>query len=320
MQPLDMLGRLLAAGAGLVTLVWCAAAEPARIVHGQQIGTDDVGPAAAGYATLLPHPGGVIRDDQPTTFARPIASPASYDGFAVAGPHLLIEGMHFTGNLDIQTRLPVVIRGSVVRPRQKSHWGVLTRPEAGPVLILWSEAGAASAAGAPKDDSGAVGTGIDLRGRGGIVYRSRVSRAIDGIHVSGSDTHVIESLIDDLVFYDGAHNDGVQMLGQVAGVELVRNRIMNRNPQTSAVSLTGRGLVVAGNYLAGGGYALYGGSKGDASGSPPASDVSVLGNVFGRDYFTRSGHFGTVAYWDRRGGHANVWSGNRLSTGESVAP
>ena len=293
------------------------AEQIARVVHGRQIAASIVGPSAAGIKSLMSHPGGTIRDGQTLPFARQVAQAARYDGHAVNGPHLLIEGVHFTGSLDIQSSQPVVLRGVSVRPEAKSHWGLLTRPGSAPVLILWCEVRTGDAA---AGDAIPIGTGLDLRAAGGSVYRTHVSRVVDGIHVSGSDTAVVETLVDALAFFNGAHNDGVQLLGPVENVSIRRSRIMNPHPQTSAVSLTGRRLVVEDNYLAGGGYTIYGGSKGDATGAPAASQMQIARNVFGRDYFARAGHFGAVAYWDRSGANRSVWSANRFSTGEDVLP
>lgn len=288
-----------------------------RIDHGRQIAARIVGPAAAGMKPLARHPGSTIRDGQTYAFARQMAQAARYDGHAVPGPHLLIEAVHFTGSLDIQSSQPVVLRAVTVRPAGNSHWGVLTRPGSARVLILWCEIGPdGKAAGAES----AVDTGLDLRAAGATVYRTHVSRVVDGIHVSGSNTVIAETLVDALLFYDGAHNDGVQLLGAVEDVSILRSRIMNPHPQTSAVSLVGRRLTVEDNYLAGGGYTLYGGSKGDATGAPAASLMRIAGNVFGRDYFARAGNFGAVAYWDRSGANRSVWSTNRFSTGEEARP
>lgn len=295
-------------------------AEPAaRVGHGSQITASLVGPAAAGLKPVQQHPGGTIRDGQSYAFGRQVAQGAAYDGYSVSGPHLLVEAVHFTGNLDIQSSIPVVLRGVVVRPESKSHWGVLTRPGSAQVLILWSDVGAARAAGsAGAGEESAVGTGIDLRSAGASVYRTHVSRTVDGIHVSGPRTVITETLIDGLAFYNGAHNDGVQFMGPVEDVSILRSRIMNQHPQTSALSLLGKRVVVEANYLAGGGYTIYGGAKGDAT-SGPASELRIVRNVIGTDYFARGGNFGAVAYWDRTGA-SGTWSANRLSTGEEVRP
>ena len=47
-----------------------------------------------------------------------------------------------------------------------------------------------------------------------------------------------------------------------------------------------------------------------------ASIVIVTGNIFGRDYADKSGHFGPVTYWDK----ANTWRDNRFQDGTPVAP
>ena len=82
--------------------VMCAGAALAGPVkHGREIEPSNTGPSAAGYHDLQPADGGEIKDGRTYSFARAVAQTATYDGFEVSGPHLLIEGMAFTRPLDI---------------------------------------------------------------------------------------------------------------------------------------------------------------------------------------------------------------------------
>ena len=69
------------------------------------------------------------------------------------------------------------------------------------------------------------------------------------------------------------------------------------------------------NFLAGGGYAIYGGG---ALGNP-TSNIIIEGNRFGQLYYATSGQFGAAAYFNAKG-PGNVWSGNVWDkTGQTVA-
>ncbi len=292
-----------------------------QITHGQQISAEQVGPAAAGYHSLQgPFPGTEIRDGRSYPFAREIGASATYDGFAVTGPHLLIEGVRFDGPLDIYAKRPIVFRGVSIRTTKFAYWAAHTRPGNGAFYFLWSDAGAARTDGAPMDRTYALERALYLRGDNAFVHRSHLSRTADGIQLHGVGSHIAETLIDDLTYWDKDHNDGIQMLGRGSQATIVRNRIVNRNPQTSCLNLIGLDVRVENNYLAGGGWVIYGGANANGHGGGPTRNVVVRGNVFGRDAFPKLGNFGLVAYWDKSPGTGNIWEQNRTSDGKTVMP
>ena len=296
-----------------------APVAPRPIVHGENLGSKDVGPAAVGYTRLRgPFPGTEIRDGRAYPFAREVPATARYDGFEVAGPHLLIEGVAFDGPLDIYATKPVVLRGVSVRTSKAAYWAVHTRPQAGAFFFLWSEAGAARADGAPADRTYALDRALYLRADQATVHRSRISLTADGIQIHAVGAVVSETLIDDLVFWEKDHNDGIQMLGRGADVTILRSRIINRHPQTSCLNLIGDRVRVEDTYLAGGGWVIYGGANANGHKAGPARNVAVRNVVFGRAYFPRSGHFGPVTYWDK--GTGNIWERNRFDDGRPVTP
>ena len=251
-------------------------AEP--VAHGQSITRVNTGPAADGYKPSAPITGGEIRDGRAYPFAKDVAGPATYDGFKVKGPHLLIEGVAFSSTLDIWRSTPVVLRGVSLRPQGASPFALLTRPGAGPVYVLWSEAG-----GSDADKVHRVGAGIALRADKAVVYRSHMSKASDDISIT-------------------------------------RNRIINDNPQTSCLYLLGHRIAVADNYLAGGGWTIYGGARNNGHGGQGATQLHITGTVFGRDVFAKGGHFGPISYWDGAPALGNVWVNNRFSDGAPVKP
>ncbi|MBS0241041.1 MAG: hypothetical protein JSS20_02610 [Proteobacteria bacterium] len=259
-----------------------------------------------------------IKDETDLPFKRKVASSATYDGFTVEGPHWLIEHAQFSGPVGIMTRLPMVLRGVSIRPETKAPWALHTWPEAGRVLFLWSDAGASSTVGAPNDHVHHLERALYLRSERTTVYRSHIHSASDGIQLHAPHARVIETLIDGLVTWKGDHNDGIQMLGRGADLEVLRSRIDNQNSQTSCLNLIGDRVTVRDSYLAGGGWTVYGGASGNGHGAGTTKSVVFTGNVFGRDHFAKSGSFGPVAYWDHTRGSGNRWEKNRWSTGEPI--
>lgn len=280
------------------------------VAHGSEITREVVGPRAAGYAPGANFTGAEIRGETAPPFARKIEDAAAYDGFDVAGPHLLIEGATFTGPLDIYTPLPVVMRGVTVRLADGGHWAIHTRPGAGPFYFLWSEAGAAAGKSSPGS------TALLLRANDATVYRSHIAQASDAIHADAATAVITENLIDALVTHPGDHNDAIQIPPQARNISIERNHIHNRNPQTSCIYNSGSAITVRDNYLSGGGWVIYGGAKDNGHGGPGARDVRFTGNIFGLDYFPKSGHFGPVAYWDRTA----IWQRNRFAGGRAIEP
>ena len=141
----------------------------------------------------------------------------------------------------------------------------------------------------------------------------------DGMQVHGVATRVIETLIDKLTYWQGDHNDGIQMLGRGADLAVVRSRIENPNTQTSCLNLIADRVRVEASYLAGGGWTVYGGKRAAAvRNRPRAAGVVVTGTVLGRDHFPKVGHFGPVTDWDIAPGSGFVWTGNRYADGAPI--
>lgn len=279
-----------------------------KIGHGQEITAKIVGPSAAGYKTLKKYAGAAIKDGKTYPFVQEVEASATYDGFTIDRPHVLIEAAEFLSSLDIYTAKTVVLRGVSVRPKTHSHIALLVRPGAGQVYVLWSDIGA--------DGANAVGAGIALRGASALVYRSHVSNAADGISISASGVRIEESLIETRMASPGDHNDAIQVLGAPGHITIARNKILNSNPQTSCLYLLGRHIDVRSNYLSGGGWTIFGGAQNNGHGKGSARDVSVTDTVFGREYSAKSGSFGPVSYWDK----TNNWRDNRFSDGKPVSP
>jgi hypothetical protein len=166
--------------------------------------------------------------------------------------------------------------------------------------------------------SGRVNVAID------DVYSDSTGLNITGNNISAFRTamQVSAGLVEGNYIHDpgylaGDHTNGVVTNGGTAPMTIEDNTIFNSQTQTDAISLdasTG-GVAVANktvenNFLAGGGYSIYGG---DGPSSNPTSNIVITGNRFGQQYFAKGGQFGAVAYFDPTGS-GNTWSGNIWDT------
>ena len=299
------------------------AAETGRrldaVRHGRELSSRITGPLAARIPPGESYPGPTIRDETVAPFIRRVATSATYDGFAVAGAHLLIEGTVFTGPLDIYAKSPLVLRGVTVRLTGASYWGVLSRANAGPLYVLWSlvEGEAQLASGAAR---AGVQRGLYIESSDAVVFRSHITRTADGIQVHAPGARIIETLIDDLITWEGEHNDGIQLIGRGERMTVQRSRIVNPHPQTSAILLQRGGHVIEDSYLSGGGWTLYGGATPKPPDIPAATLLRVTGNIFGQERSQKSGTFGPVADWIGGSATGNVWRDNRLADGTVVVP
>jgi hypothetical protein len=280
----------------------------APVAHGEAVTADNTG--FQGGKSAPPPLKGEIKDGKVPAFATRVAGPAFYDGYEVTRPHLLVSNVEITTPLDISASDPVVLRGVKVRVAGGQPWTILTRPGAGPLYVLWSDLGGSNDGARPPASA------LDIRSSGVVVHRSHLSGTADGISISGGDVRITETLIDGLAGFSGSHNDAIQLAATAENVTVARSKILNRMPQTSALYLMGRNVTLRSNYVAGGGWTIYGGDKNNGKGGAGASGVSVHDTIFGRDYFAKSGGFGPVTYWN----DANLWDGNRFSDGTAVRP
>lgn len=310
-------------GLGFVAALVCwgpvamAGGTVAPIAHGREVLADRIGPEAAGARPVRIWPGAVITDSAVPAYARRVADAARYDGFDVPGPHLLIENGVIEGALDLGTSLPVVLRHVLVEAREPRPWHVLVRPGSGPVHVLWSDIGGAMRR---RSASPHVGVALALRGDGARVFRSRVGAAADGVQIGGRDIRIVECRIDGLLTMPGDHNDAIQLFAPARDVAIERSLIDNAHAQTSAIAVLGQNVSIADNWLAGGGWTLYGGAAKPGSQDAAATGVRVTGNVFSRSRFAKVGSFGPVTYWAAPPGSGNVWRDNRDERGVEIAP
>ncbi|MQY03469.1 right-handed parallel beta-helix repeat-containing protein [Actinomadura macrotermitis] len=170
--------------------------------------------------------------------------------------------------------------------------------------------------GRTKSQAGILNFGGTLTVRAAYIHT-----VSDGVN---TDQGLVEdSIIMGLKRYAGDHNDAIAAAsGPAPGTSLVirHNVILNPLNQTSAIALFqdfGRAhdVTVQQNYLAGGGYTLYGG-KGKHGRS---SNIRVIGNVFSTRYHKKGGYYGPVTAFDPSG-PGNLWRGNIWDNGKPVNP
>lgn len=276
-----------------------------------------VGPEAIGFTSLDQYSGDVVVNDATSAaYIQQITASATYDGFTVSGPHLLIQGVETGGLLDIYATQPVIIRGCRIRT-SGGYWAVHVRSGAGPVYLLFSDVGGASATSGASE-------GIEPDNSGhNVFFRNHVSYSQDGFSIGSQNDQILENYVETFWLAVGAHNDGIQAAGNNDGSVVARNKIILNNGETGAINLGSWGGAVAqyvtidSNYLAGGGWTFYGGSDGSAN--PATNHVVVTNNVFGFDVFPTVGSYGVgPAYW--YSGNSNVWTNNTEADGTPVTP
>jgi hypothetical protein len=171
--------------------------------------------------------------------------------------------------------------------------------------------------------TGRVGSAID------DVYSDSTGMVIKGNNISSFKTAIQISTgladgnyIHDPGFIAGDHTNGFYTSGGTQPLTIQGNTIFDSLGQTDAINLdAGTSSVpvanktIENNFLAGGGYTVYGG---DALGNP-TSNIVIRGNRFGQLYYAKSGQFGPVSYFDPSGA-GNAWSGNVWdTTGQVIA-
>ncbi|MFI7602244.1 hypothetical protein [Actinoplanes sp. NPDC049681] len=213
----------------------------------------------------------------------------------------VIDRADIRGEISVEAN-DVTIKNS--RVVNAGNWGIVQRPEAKGLVVKDSEI-----RGNGKDR---LQYAILNLGSGDIsVLRNDISKVSDAL---STNVGLIEgNYLHDPVYFDGDHTDMIQSnSGPPAGQRLVirHNTVVNTLEQTAAVALfqdfgVQHDATIEHNLLAGGGYALYAGSG--AKGT--SYNIRVVGNVFSREVFGKSGQYGPVAYWDK-GGSGNVWQDN----------
>jgi len=116
----------------------------------------------------------------------------------------------------------------------------------------------------------------------------------------------------------GDHVNGITTNGDDQPLLIQHNTILNHYAQTDAIGLfqdfsTVSNVTINDNFLAGGGYTIYGGmgSKGRSS------NIVITNNTISTMYHPTGGYYGPVADYDSTA-PGNTWSANTYTTGKTI--
>lgn len=160
--------------------------------------------------------------------------------------------------------------------------------------------------------------GLGVATTQGIGWGDYTARRVN-IHSTGDGARanggvlIEDSWIHDLVVSDVSHNDGIQIT-EGSGIVIRHNNIENPNKQTSAILVGAHqgniaDVTVKGNLLAGGGYALYGGSSRNGY---TVTNIKIINNQFSTKVWPKSGFYGPTASMDdpQVTASGNTWQGS----------
>lgn len=161
----------------------------------------------------------------------------------------------------------------------------------------------------PDGNTGAVVEYCDIIGPINGISGTGIFRFNDFSHVENGVNVYGPSMINDNYIHDmsgtpEAHFDGIEINGG-GGTSIIHNTIINDNDQTSAIMMDNyfggiHGIVIDGNYLAGGGYTVY---VDDRFTNTTIDDIQITNNYLGQ------GFWGYYAFYDNQN---VILSGNHL--------
>ncbi len=267
----------------------------------------------------------------------PSAKACSFPNAGNTGPHIktltaksgnqsirtngqVISGWNLTGSLDIYANNVTVTNCTI---KSSNWWGINLR--AGYTGLKVTHCRISDTPGKGPDNGGS-NYAVSNSGNGSIeVGWNDISGFGNVLSMGHGSIH--DNYVHDLAAFVTAsgewqHTDGVISDGSDSGGLVIKhNTVLNQTPinkgATAAVGLFAddgpvQNTTVQNNWLAGGAYVLYGGSKG-------ATNVKILDNVFSTQFHPKGGIYGFATAWDD-GGSGNVWSNNRTSEGAVVQP
>lgn len=233
---------------------------------------------------------------------------------------MVIRGWDIRGSLDVYANDVTVIDSKIT---SANWWGINLRPGFKGLRVLHTTITAQPGKG---PDNGGVNYAVSNMGESSIEV-GWCDVSVFGNALSMGQGNLHDNYVHDIAAFrnqggEWQHTDAVISGGGNKGRLTIRhNTLLNSTPvdkgATAAIGLfadTGvvSSVIVDGNWLAGGAYALYGGG-------PGATGIQVTDNVFSTQYHPASGAYGPVAAWNA-GGAGNVWRGNRLTDGRPVVP
>lgn len=231
----------------------------------------------------------------------------------VTGNHAVLQNLYIPFNVDVSAsyvtlkNLRIVVTGD--------DFGVGLRHTRG-VTITNCDIYSPDATGAGRLMAGIKDIYADSSGL--TVERNNIWHTSTGLQM---DSGLIEdNYIHDMGYKPGDHLNGITSNAGNGRLVILHNTVLNSYSQTDAISLfqdfgVQSDRLIEGNFLAGGGYTIYGGG-----GSAVPSDIVIVGNVFSRQYYRAGGYYGPVAYFDKTG-VGDQWTGNTWAiTGRVIHP
>jgi Right handed beta helix region len=239
---------------------------------------------------------------------------AAAKNVVVTGAGTVLSGLSIPGNLTINASNVTVENVSVVD--NGGDFGVSLTHTTGVTIENSTISGlnaTTGRVGSAIDDVYGDSTGMVIKDNNIFDFRT-------AIQVS---TGLVEgNYIHDPGYISGDHTNGFYVNGGTEPLTIQDNTIFNSQGQTDAINLDAgsAGVPVANktvenNFLAGGGYTIYGG---DALANP-TSNIVIKGNRFGQLYYRTSGQYGPGAYFNAAA-TGNVWSGNTWDTTGAAVP
>lgn len=116
----------------------------------------------------------------------------------------------------------------------------------------------------------------------------------------------------------GDHINGVTTNGDDQPLLIQHNTILNNYIQTDAIGLFQdfsdvSNVTINNNFLAGGGYTIYGGTGSHG----PTSGIVITGNTISTMYYPHGGYYGPATAYNPAG-TGNTWSGNTYTNGQTI--
>jgi hypothetical protein len=221
----------------------------------------------------------------------------------VTGYEAVLKGLNIPYNVNITASKVTIIDDRIVH---SGFYGISLRHTSGATIEHSTISGTNYTTGR------LVSAICDLYGdatKTAIGYNN-IFAARNGVQVSGG--LVSNNYIHSFGYVAGDHLNGILDAGTTRPLMIFHNTILNNYAQTDAIYLnaTQGGKSVAnktieGNLLAGGTYAIYGGTGHGNS----TSSIVIEDNRFSQAYYPKGGSNGPVAYFSGHGA-GNAWSGN----------
>jgi hypothetical protein len=231
----------------------------------------------------------------------------------VTGNGATLTGLYIPCNLDISAS-NITIQNTQVSA--SGSFGISLRHTTGVTIKNSTIAGTSTT-------TGRLGVAItDIYGDSTAmnITANNISAFKTGIQITTGT--ITGNYLHDPGYQAGDHTNGIFDGGTTQPLSITGNTILNNLTQTDAISLDASAAAsaianktITGNYLAGGGYAIYGG----ASLSNTTSNILIQNNRFGQAYYPTSGQYGPVAYYTTTD-PGNSWTGNIWDTTGTTIP